>query len=193
MACLGCSASTPKGERPPPQAAETATPKPTATRIPSPTPTPCEHKYTTQPGDTLWGIGESFGTTVQAIQERNRLQSDRIWSGTELWIPCGAAVPSASGGPGPTPTSTAPPRPSPTPTPPRPSPTPTIHGCPNGCTYHKSGCDIKGNISIDTREKIYHVPGGEYYEETIIRPEYGERWFCTEQEAIDNGWRRSKV
>lgn len=65
-------------------------------------------------------------------------------------------------------------------------------GCPNGCSYHKSGCDIKGNISIGTEEKIYHVPGGEFYNATEISPEYGERWFCTEAEAKANGWRKSK-
>ncbi|CAN7629212.1 hypothetical protein [Rhizobium sp. LjRoot258] len=26
-----------------------------------------------------------------------------------------------------------------------------------------SGCNIKGNISIDTGERIYHVPGQEYW------------------------------
>jgi hypothetical protein len=65
-------------------------------------------------------------------------------------------------------------------------------GCSNGCTYHKPGCDIKGNISYNTGERIYHVPGQEYYDKTKISPEYGERWFCTEQEAIANGWRKSK-
>ncbi len=64
-------------------------------------------------------------------------------------------------------------------------------GCPQGCTSHITGCDIKGNISVDTGEKIYHVPGQEYYYETNIHPEYGERWFCTEQEAIANGWRKA--
>lgn len=66
-------------------------------------------------------------------------------------------------------------------------------GCPDGCTSQISGCNIKGNISINTSEKIYHLPGMEYYNETIIRPEYGERWFCTEQEAIANGWRKAKT
>ena len=65
-------------------------------------------------------------------------------------------------------------------------------GCPDGCASHKSGCDIKGNISINTGEKIYHLPGQEYYEETRISPEYGERWFCTEAEARANGWRKSR-
>ena len=70
---------------------------------------------------------------------------------------------------------------------------PTVFtGCPNGCTTHFPGCDIKGNISFNSGEKIYHVPGGEYYDATIINPDYGERWFCTEQEAIENGWRKSK-
>ena len=63
--------------------------------------------------------------------------------------------------------------------------------CPNGCTYHPPGCDIKGNISIDTGEKIYHIPGGAWYNKTNIYPNYGERWFCTEAEAKSNGWRRS--
>lgn len=63
-------------------------------------------------------------------------------------------------------------------------------GCPNGCTFHPPGCDIKGNISYEG-EKIYHVPGGEFYDACVIKPEFGERWFCTEQEAINNGWRKS--
>lgn len=64
-------------------------------------------------------------------------------------------------------------------------------GCPNGCTYHKAGCDIKGNISFNTNGKIYHMPGGEFYDATVINPDYGERWFCTASEAIANGWRES--
>lgn len=176
---------------PPPTRAPTR--RPTATEEPTASPTPCEHAYVTQSGDTLWGIANQFGTTVQAIRERNRLPDDKIWSGTELRIPCDGADDSTPPVPSPASPHTTPPPPSPMATSPRPAPTPTIAGCPDGCTYHKSGCDIKGNISIDTGEKIYHVPGGEYYNETIIKPEYGERWFCTEREAIANGWRRSKV
>jgi micrococcal nuclease len=51
---------------------------------------------------------------------------------------------------------------------------------------------IKGNISISTGEKIYHVPGGEYYHQTVIDEAKGERWFCTETEAVAAGWRKSK-
>jgi hypothetical protein len=55
-----------------------------------------------------------------------------------------------------------------------------------------SGCNIKGNVSINTGERIYHVPGQRYYQETRIAPEYGERWFCSEQEARQAGWRRAR-
>jgi len=67
-----------------------------------------------------------------------------------------------------------------------------VLGCPNGCTYHKEGCDIKGNVSFDSGEKIYHLPNQEFYSNTVINTKYGERWFCTEAEAIANGWRKSK-
>ncbi|WP_261337423.1 hypothetical protein [Rhizobium leguminosarum] len=53
------------------------------------------------------------------------------------------------------------------------------------------GCNIKGNVSIGSRERIYHVPGQEYYDETKISPRYGERWFCSEAEARAAGWRRA--
>lgn len=54
-------------------------------------------------------------------------------------------------------------------------------------------CDIKGNVSIDTGERIYHVRGQKHYEQTRIRPEYGEEWFCSEAEARAAGWRKSRV
>lgn len=53
-------------------------------------------------------------------------------------------------------------------------------------------CAIKGNISSGG-ERIYHVPGGRYYAQTQIDTTNGERWFCTEAEAVAAGWRRSKV
>ncbi len=55
-----------------------------------------------------------------------------------------------------------------------------------------SDCKIKGNIS-SSGEKIYHVPGGSYYDKTSIDTSKGERWFCTEDEAKAAGWRASKV
>jgi cold shock CspA family protein len=55
----------------------------------------------------------------------------------------------------------------------------------------KPGCTIKGNISIDTGNKVYHLPGMEDYESTVIDPASSERWFCTESEARANGWRKA--
>lgn len=49
-------------------------------------------------------------------------------------------------------------------------------------------CAIKGNIN-GAGDRIYHLPGASGYEETVIRVEQGERWFCTEEEAIAAGWR----
>lgn len=68
----------------------------------------------------------------------------------------------------------------------------TEEGCPDGCAVPPPGCDIKGNISYKTGEKIYHVPNGEFYGRTEITPGKGEAWFCTEGEARANGWRKSK-
>lgn len=50
---------------------------------------------------------------------------------------------------------------------------------------------IKGNISLSSGEKIYHAPGGYYYADTLIDESAGERWFCTEAEAVAAGWRTS--
>ncbi len=44
---------------------------------------------------------------------------------------------------------------------------------------------IKGNIN-SKKEKIYHLPGGRYYEQTVA-----EQLFCTEAEAKTAGFRKS--
>ena len=51
-------------------------------------------------------------------------------------------------------------------------------------------CQIKGNISRKG-ERIYHVPGGQWYGRTRIDTGRGERWFCTEAQAMAAGWRKS--
>jgi hypothetical protein len=55
------------------------------------------------------------------------------------------------------------------------------------------GCGIKGNISVNTRERIYHVRGQKFYWATRINPFRGERWFCSEDAARAAGWRKSRV
>ena len=51
-------------------------------------------------------------------------------------------------------------------------------------------CQIKGNINRKG-EKIFHVPGGRWYAATKIDATKGEQMFCSEQEAISAGWRKS--
>lgn len=49
------------------------------------------------------------------------------------------------------------------------------------------GCPIKGNISNNGR--IYHAPWSPWYSRTHVNTAKGERWFCSEAEAIAAGWR----
>jgi micrococcal nuclease len=37
------------------------------------------------------------------------------------------------------------------------------------------------------------MPEQRYYNVTVIDPTKGERMFCTEKEALDAGWRKSKI
>jgi hypothetical protein len=75
---------------------------------------------------------------------------------------------------------------------PKPEPEPLPEGCPEGCAVPPPGCVIKGNISQRKGERIYHNPGQQNYDDTRIAPEDGEMWFCTEDEAVANGWRKAK-
>lgn len=49
------------------------------------------------------------------------------------------------------------------------------------------GCPIKGTVSGDS--KTYLVPWTPSYDKAKVRPERGERWFCTEAEARAAGWK----
>ena len=52
-------------------------------------------------------------------------------------------------------------------------------------------CRIKGNIGRNGN-RVYHVPGGPFYDRTRIDTSRGERWFCSESAARAAGWRRSR-
>lgn len=52
-------------------------------------------------------------------------------------------------------------------------------------------CQIKGNITAKG-EYVYHMPGQAYYKRTGVRPEQGERWFCSEAQARASGWRKAR-
>ena len=75
----------------------------------------------------------------------------------------------------------------PSPTIPNPSiPSPTI---PNPSI--SSECNVKGNISVSSGAKFYHIQGMPEYEITRINTSKGERFFCSESEAIANGWSKA--
>jgi micrococcal nuclease len=53
-----------------------------------------------------------------------------------------------------------------------------------------NSCNIKGNIDAK-KEKIYHTPNCGSYDKTVINESSGEKWFCTEQDALESGWRKA--
>jgi len=56
---------------------------------------------------------------------------------------------------------------------------------------YNQNCTIKGNVSWrNNDEKIYHCPNWRDYNRTSIDYEDGDRWFCSEQEAIAAGFRK---
>ena len=62
---------------------------------------------------------------------------------------------------------------------------------PEGLTNDKANdCRIKGNIS-SKGDRIYHMPNSRWHAKTVVTVSKGERWFCSEDEAIGAGWRRA--
>ena len=55
-------------------------------------------------------------------------------------------------------------------------------------TTRNDDCLIKGNINRQG-ERIYHAVGRSSYTATVIDESSGERWFCSEEEAEEAGWR----
>lgn len=49
---------------------------------------------------------------------------------------------------------------------------------------------IKGNVSSNGR-RLYHLPGGEWYDRVEINAEEGEQYFCSEEDARAAGFQRS--
>ena len=62
-----------------------------------------------------------------------------------------------------------------------------FHFSQGGIQVQHKGCPIKGTISKNGR--IYHAPWPPWYKRTKVSLNKGERWFCSEREALDAGWR----
>lgn len=52
------------------------------------------------------------------------------------------------------------------------------------------GCPIKGRVRGD--ERVYLLPWSSDYERVRLSKRRGERWFCSEQEALAAGWRSAR-
>lgn len=50
------------------------------------------------------------------------------------------------------------------------------------------GCPIKGR-ALGASRKVYLMPWSKKYGRYRIRTSRGDRWFCSEQEAVDAGWK----
>lgn len=69
---------------------------------------------------------------------------------------------------------------------------PNAFTCVGGCAVAPDpSCAIKGNVNSDG-ERIYHEPGWRDYKKTNVRPEEGDRWFCTADEARASGFRAAQ-
>jgi endonuclease YncB( thermonuclease family) len=55
-------------------------------------------------------------------------------------------------------------------------------------TASSRDCKIKGNINAKG-DRIFHAPGTRDYQRTQVDERAGERWFCSEGEAVTAGWR----
>ncbi len=51
---------------------------------------------------------------------------------------------------------------------------------------------IKGNVDAATGERTYILPGSIFYSTTVVDPDDGDEWLCTEIEAIAAGWIKMK-
>lgn len=49
-------------------------------------------------------------------------------------------------------------------------------------------CNIKGNVRANSQTRLYHLPKCRNYKLTQIQLYFGDKWFCTEKEAIRAGF-----
>lgn len=60
-----------------------------------------------------------------------------------------------------------------------------------GSENPKGDCVIKGNIDLSTYDKFYHLPGCPHYDEIVLDKDRGEGYFCSEEEAAKEGFRKA--
>jgi len=55
----------------------------------------------------------------------------------------------------------------------------------------KAGCQVKGNLD-KWDHRWYHLPDFRHYDQIVINLEESDRWFCTEAEAIEAGFKKAR-
>lgn len=62
-----------------------------------------------------------------------------------------------------------------------------------GYKFHISGCNIIGNVSKrNDNQRIYHCPNWRDYDRIKFDYTEGDRYFCSEEEAIAAGFRKPR-
>ncbi|PIS08686.1 hypothetical protein COT75_05515 [Candidatus Beckwithbacteria bacterium CG10_big_fil_rev_8_21_14_0_10_34_10] len=59
------------------------------------------------------------------------------------------------------------------------------------CAPSDSGCLIKGNLDIYDK-RWYHLPSFRHYNQVVMNLNKGDKWFCTEEEAIKAGFQKAR-
>ena len=59
-----------------------------------------------------------------------------------------------------------------------------------GCRRAPDGCPIKGQVTASSR--TYVLPWSPDYERARVQSTRGERWFCSEQEAVAAGFKAAQ-
>lgn len=62
--------------------------------------------------------------------------------------------------------------------------------CPGGCLDPNEECLIKGVVT-GMGDRYYYLPDMEGYQDALLLVKYGGRWFCTEEEAIENNFQKA--
>ncbi len=49
-------------------------------------------------------------------------------------------------------------------------------------------CNVKGNIGETKQDRYYFTPSCPNYTQTVVWTSFGDRWFCTEKDAVEAGF-----
>jgi len=59
------------------------------------------------------------------------------------------------------------------------------------CATDEEKCSIKGNLTKNDK-RFYHLPHFRHYNQVKINLDKGDRWFCTEEDAVKAGFEKAR-